>query len=85
MTHGHPLSASGILYNFVPYGVDKQTEHLDMDEIERLAMETKPKLIVAGFTVYPRDIDWKRFRDIADKSGAILMADMSHIGGLVAG
>lgn len=65
--------------------MDKQTEQVDMDEVERVAKEAKPKLIIAGFSAYSRNLNWQRFRDIADKTGAILMADMAHIAGLVAG
>lgn len=85
LSHGHPLNFSGLLYNIVSYGVDKETETIDMDDVERIAVETKPKMIIAGFSAYSRDLDWKRFRDIADKVGAYLMADISHIAGLIAG
>lgn len=85
LSHGHPLNFSGLLYKIVSYGVDKTTETIDMDEVERIAMESKPRMIIAGFSAYSRDLDWKRFRDIADKVGAYLMADISHIAGLVAG
>jgi len=85
LSHGHPLNFSGLLYNIVSYGVDKTTETIDMDEVERIAIESKPRMIIAGFSAYSRDLDWKRFRDIADKVGAYLMADISHIAGLVAG
>jgi len=84
ITHGLPISFSGRSYNVVPYTC-KPDGWLDMDEVERLAKENKPKLIVAGFTAYPRDIDWKRFREIADSVGAIAMADISHTAGLIAG
>ncbi len=85
LSHWHPLNFSGILYNIVPYYLDKNTELIDMDEVERLAVEHKPKMILAGFSAYSRNLDWKRFREIADKTGAILMADIAHIAGLVAG
>jgi len=85
ITHGLPISFSGKSYNFVAYEVDKETGRLDYDKIEAMAMEHKPKMIVAGFTAYPRDIDWKRFRAICDKVGAIAMADISHTAGLIAG
>jgi len=85
LSHGHPLNFSGLLYKIVSYGVDKTTETIDMDEVERIAIESKPRMIIAGFSAYSRDLDWKRFRDIADKVGAYLMADISHIAGLVAG
>ena len=84
ITHGLPISFSGRSYNVVPY-LCKSDGWLDMDEVERLANEHKPKLIVAGFTAYPRDIDWQRFRAIADGIGAIAMADISHTAGLIAG
>lgn len=85
LSHGHPLNFSGLLYKIVSYGVDKTTETIDMDKVERIAIESKPQMIIAGFSAYSRDLDWKRFRDIADKVGAYLMADISHIAGLVAG
>lgn len=85
LTHGHPLNFSGKTYNIVPYFVDKETERINMDEVERLAKEHKPKLILAGFSAYSRSLDWKRFREIADTTGAILMADIAHIAWLVAG
>jgi glycine hydroxymethyltransferase len=83
ITHGLPIAFSGKAYNFVQYGVDKETGLLDYDEIERLAEEHKPKMIVAGFTAYPRDIDWERFKAICDKVGAISMADISHTAGMI--
>lgn len=85
LSHGHPLNFSGLLYKIVSYWVDKTTEMIDMDEVERIAMSTKPRMIIAGFSAYSRDLDWKQFRDIADKVGAYLMADISHIAGLIAG
>ena len=84
LTHGSPVNFSGKLYNFVAYGVDRETEYVDYDEVDRLAQEHKPKVIVAGYTAYPRTIDFARFRQIADKVGAILMVDMAHIAGLIA-
>ncbi len=84
LTHGHPLNFSGRSYNFVPYNVNRETERIDYDELERLALEHHPKLIVAGASAYPRVIDFSRLREIADKSGALLMVDMAHIAGLVA-
>ena len=84
LSHGHPMNFSGILYEIIPYFLDKQTEEMDMDALETLALETKPAMIIAGFSAYSRNLDWKRFRDIADKCGAILMADIAHIAGLVA-
>lgn len=84
LTHGSPVNASGKLYNFVPYGVEEETGRINYDEVERLAIENKPKLILAGASSYPREIDFKRFREIADKVNAIFMVDMAHIAGLVA-
>jgi glycine hydroxymethyltransferase len=84
LTHGSPVNFSGILYQPCYYGVDPETETLNYDEIERLAVECRPRIIVTGATAYPRIIDFERFRRIADKAGAILMADIAHIAGLVA-
>jgi glycine hydroxymethyltransferase len=84
LTHGHHLNFSGKTYKVVPYGVNKETETIDYDELARLAAEHKPKLIVAGGSAYPRIIDFKRFREIADSVGALLMVDMAHFSGLVA-
>ncbi len=84
LTHGHPLNFSGIDYKFISYGVDSVTEQIDYDELERIAMENHPKLIVAGASAYPRAIDFKRIKEIADKANALLMVDMAHIAGLVA-
>lgn len=84
LTHGHPLNFSGQLYNIVPYGVSRDTEKVDMDEVARLAEEHKPKLIVVGGSAYPRTFDFPRFREAADSIGAVLMVDMSHFSGLVA-
>ena len=84
LTHGAPANFSGKWYKFVTYGIDRQTERLDYDEIEKLALKHKPKLIIAGASAYPRIIDFSRFRSIADAAGALLMADMAHIAGLVA-
>jgi len=85
LTHGASVNFSGKLYNFVPYGLDKETETIDYDEVERLAKEHKPKLIVAGCSAYPRVLDFARFRAIADTVEALLMVDMAHIAGLIAG
>ena len=79
------MNYSGKMFNIIPYGVDKSTELIDMDIVEELAKEHKPKLIIAGFSAYSRSLDWKRFREIADEVGAILMADIAHIAGLIAG
>ena len=84
LTHGHPLSFSGIDYDFYAYGVDRETEMIDYDEVLRIARECKPKMIVAGASAYPREIDFSKFREIADEVGAMLMVDMAHIAGLVA-
>ena len=84
LTHGHPLNFSGKTYKIVPYGVRGEDERIDYDEAARLAVEHKPKLIVAGGSAYPRIIDFARFRQIADSVGAILMVDMAHFSGLVA-
>ncbi|AGR42184.1 serine hydroxymethyltransferase [Spiroplasma diminutum] len=85
LTHGYPINFSGQLYNFVFYKVNKETEELDFEEIEALALEHKPKLILAGASSYTKIIDFKRFKEIADKIGAYFMVDMAHIAGLVAG
>ena len=84
LTHGHPLNFSGKDYEFFEYGVDKETEMIDYEEVRRIALEVKPALIVAGASAYPRAIDFKKFREIADEVGAYLMVDMAHIAGLVA-
>jgi len=85
LTHGHPVNASGILYNFIPYSVDRETHRVDYDVMLRLAKEHRPKIIVTGATAYPRLWDFERARAIADEVDAILLADMAHIAGLVAG
>ncbi len=84
LTHGSPVSFSGKLYKVVSYGVDKDTETIDYEEMARVARETRPNIIVAGASAYPRVIDFKRFRQVADEVGAFLMVDMAHIAGLVA-
>ena len=84
LTHGSPVNFSGKFYNFVEYGVDKETELINYDEVRKLALEHKPKLIVAGASAYSRTIDFKKFKEIADEVGAKLMVDMAHIAGLVA-
>ena len=84
LTHGSPVNMSGSYFNFVPYGVSSETETIDYDEVRRLAKENNPKLIVAGASAYPRVIDFKTLRAIADEVGALLMVDMAHIAGLVA-
>lgn len=85
LSHGHPLNFTGRMYNIVAYGVDRETEMIDYDEVERLAKESRPKVIVAGASAYPRRWDFARFRKIADEVGAILITDMAHFAGLVAG
>ncbi len=84
LTHGSPVNFSGQLFNFVPYGVDEATHLIQYDEVERLAQEYRPKMIVAGASAYPREFDFPRLRAIADQVGAYLMVDMAHIAGLVA-
>jgi len=84
LTHGHPVNFSGILYNVVQYGVDPETETLNYEEIRKLALEHKPKLIMTGASAYPRFWDFEKFREIADEVGAVLVADMAHFAGLVA-
>ena len=84
LTHGHPINFSGLEYEIISYDVDPKTEMIDYDKLEQLALETKPKMIIAGGSAYSRIIDFKRFREIADKVGAYLMVDMAHIAGLVA-
>lgn len=84
LTHGSPVNFSGVQYNFVEYGVDKEKQQIDYDAVLALAKEHKPKLIVAGASAYPRAIDFKKFREVADEVGAYLMVDMAHIAGLVA-
>jgi len=85
LTHGHPLNFSGQLYTIVPYGVRKEDERIDYDELDRLAEDRKPKLIIVGASAYPRVIDFARIRSTADRVGALVMTDMAHIAGLVAG
>ncbi|EKD56579.1 MAG: hypothetical protein ACD_58C00144G0001, partial [uncultured bacterium] len=85
LSHGHPLNFSGRLFDIIPYHVDKKTELVDMNEVEDLAKKHKPKMIIAGFSAYSRDFDWKGFKRIADKVGAITFADIAHVAGLIAG
>ncbi|MDR1580263.1 MAG: serine hydroxymethyltransferase [Synergistaceae bacterium] len=85
LSHGHPLNFTGKIYKVASYGVDRDTETIDYDEVARIARESRPKVIVAGASAYPRTIDFGRFRKIADETGALLMTDMAHIAGLVAG
>jgi glycine hydroxymethyltransferase len=84
LTHGSPVNFSGKNYTIIPYGVDNQSHRIDYDQVRALAMQHKPKMIIAGASAYPREIDFKLFRDIADACGAYLMVDMAHIAGLVA-
>lgn len=84
LTHGSKVSASGKIYNSVSYGLNPETGEIDYEEVERLANEHKPKMVVAGFSAYSRVVDWQRFRDIADSIGAYLLVDMAHVAGLVA-
>ncbi len=84
LTHGSPVNFSGKLYNMVSYGVNPETQTIDYEELERVAKESKPKMIIAGASAYPRIIDFARFRKIADEVGAVLMVDMAHIAGLIA-
>lgn len=85
LSHGHPVNFSGMLYNFVQYEVDKETGRIDMDKVREIALREKPKMILAGFSAYSRNLDWKRFKEIADEVGALTMADISHVAGLIAG
>ncbi|MBP2018418.1 glycine hydroxymethyltransferase [Symbiobacterium terraclitae] len=84
LTHGSPVNFSGRTYNFVPYGLDPETERVNMDAVAELARQHRPKIIVAGYSAYPRVLDFKRFREIADEVGALLMVDMAHFAGLAA-
>lgn len=84
LTHGHPLNFSGLLYQFIDYGVDPQSERIDYEAVRQIALKERPKLIVAGASAYPRVIDFAKFREIADECDAMLMVDMAHIAGLVA-
>src|SRR4051794_16779272 len=84
LTHGMKINLSGKLYDVVAYEVDRETSRIDMDEVERVARETRPKLIIAGWSAYPRFLDFERFRAIADEVGAYLFVDMAHFAGLVA-
>jgi glycine hydroxymethyltransferase len=85
LTHGHPLNFSGKTYKIIPYGVTRETETIDYDDLERIATEARPKLIIGGGSAYPRIIDFVRMRQIADKVGALYLVDMAHFAGLVAG
>jgi glycine hydroxymethyltransferase len=85
LTHGSPVNFSGLYYRFVAYGVDPETETIDMDEVERLSKEHRPRIVLAGYSSYSRLLDYERFRQIADDVGAIFMVDAAHFIGLVAG
>ncbi len=85
LTHGSPVNFSGRLFNFVAYGVDRETERVDMEEVRRIAIEHRPKMIIAGYSAYSRILDWAAFRAIADEVGAIFLVDAAHIIGLIAG
>ena len=85
LSHGHPVNFSGMLYNFVQYEVDKETGRIDMDKVREIALKEKPRMILAGFSAYSRNLDWKKFKEIADEVGALTMADISHVAGLIAG
>jgi len=85
LSHGHPVNFSGLLYNFTQYQVDKETGRIDMDKVREIALREEPKMILAGFSAYSRNMDWKRFKEIADEVGAITFADIAHIAGLIAG
>jgi glycine hydroxymethyltransferase len=85
LTHGHPINFSGQLFEFTQYEVDKETGEIDMDKVREIALKEKPKMIVAGFSAYSRNLDWKRFKEIADEVGAYTFADIAHIAGLIAG
>lgn len=85
LSHGHPVNFSGMLYDFTQYQVDKDTGRIDMNKVREIALRERPKMILAGFSAYSRDIDWKEFKSIADEVGAITFADIAHVAGLVAG
>ncbi|PIX10944.1 serine hydroxymethyltransferase, partial [Candidatus Falkowbacteria bacterium CG_4_8_14_3_um_filter_36_11] len=83
LSHGHPVNFSGMLYNFVQYGVDAETGYVDMDEVAEIARQEKPKMIVAGYSAYSREIEWEKFKQIADEVGAFTFADIAHTAGLI--
>jgi glycine hydroxymethyltransferase len=85
LSHGHPVNFSGLNYNFVQYEVDEKTQRIDMDKVREVALRERPRMIIAGFSAYSRDIDWKAFKSIADEVGAVTFADIAHIAGLIAG
>jgi len=84
LSHGHPINFSGMLYNFVQYEVDSETGKIDMEEVRKIALREKPKMIVAGYSAYSREIEWKKFKEIADEVGAYTFADIAHTAGLIA-
>lgn len=84
LSHGHPVNFSGMLYNFVQYEVDEKTERIDMGKVREIALREKPKMIVAGYSAYSREIEWQKFKDIADEVGAFTFADIAHTAGLIA-
>ena len=84
LTHGSPVNFSGKFYNFVSYGISRETERIDMDEVRKIALKENPKMILAGYSAYPRNLDFKEFREIADEVGAYLMADVAHFAGIIA-
>ncbi|MCX6796240.1 MAG: serine hydroxymethyltransferase, partial [Candidatus Falkowbacteria bacterium] len=84
LSHGHPVNFSGILYNFVQYEVDKETEKINMEKVREIALREKPKMIVAGFSAYSREIEWEKFKEIADEVSAYTFADIAHTAGLIA-
>ncbi|HZL17742.1 MAG TPA: serine hydroxymethyltransferase [Polyangia bacterium] len=85
LSHGHPVNFSGLTYSFVQYEVDEKTQRIDMDRVRAVALRERPKMIIAGFSAYSRDIDWAAFKSIADEVGAVTFADIAHIAGLIAG
>ena len=85
LSHGHPVNFSGMLYDFTQYQVDRETGRIDMDKVREIALREKPKMILAGFSAYSRNLNWKKFKEIADEVGAITFADIAHIAGLIAG
>ena len=84
LTHGSPVNFSGKFYNFTSYGISKETERIDMDEVRKIALKEKPKMILAGYSAYPRNLDFKEFREVADEVDAYLMADVAHFAGIIA-
>ncbi|NLB63566.1 MAG: serine hydroxymethyltransferase, partial [Fibrobacter sp.] len=85
LSHGHPVNFSGLLYNFTQYHLEEDTGIIDMNKVREIALKERPKMIIAGFSAYSRNLDWKAFKEIADEVGAITFADIAHIAGLVAG